>query len=396
MKKKLLWIGLAVLAALALAWVLRPAPVLAETALITRGPFDRTVDEQAKTRVRDHYVVSTPLAGRIERIALVEGDVVRSGETLAVLHPVEPSLIDARTRGELENRVEAAKALKERAQANVIAAEVALTQARTDFERSTKLAAQHLVPAAQLDADRLLVELKIQELEAARAGVNAAGHEIDIAKAALSRASGRDLGGAAWFIRAPVEGRIVRILQTSEATLDVGTPLVEIADSRNLEVVAEVLTTEAAELRPGARVELTNWGGPFGPRGAFEAHRTAAFTKISALGVEEQRVNVLIDIVSPPSQRPALGEGYRVDVRVAAFHSDSVLRVPTGALFKSGDRWSVYRVSADGRARRTDVEIGQRNATDAELLRGLAQNDRVVVYPSDAIEDGTRIASDKR
>jgi HlyD family secretion protein len=393
MKKKIIWIGLLVFAGLALAWVLRPQPVLAETARITRGAFERTVDEQAKTRVREHFVVSTPLAGRVERIALIEGDIVRSGETLAVLHPVEPSLIDARTRSELENRVAAAQAAKERAQVSVIASEAELSQAQADFERSTTLAAQKLVPPAKLEADRLLVALKTQELAAARASVHVAGHEIDVARAALSRASGADQGGAAWFIRSPVEGRIVRVMQISEATVGVGTPLLEIADARNLEVVAEVLTSEAAQLKPGARVDLTNWGGATTLEARLRRIEPLAFTKISALGVEEQRVNVLIDIVSPPSEWTTLGEGYRVDAHISAFHSDNVLRVPTGALFRSGEQWTVYRVSADGRARLTRVEIGQRNATDAELLRGLAENDRVIVYPSDAIKDGTRVAS---
>ena len=393
MKKKIIWIGLIVLAGLALVWVLRPQPVLAETARITRGPFDRTVDEQAKTRVRDHYVVSTPLSGRVERITLLEGDMVKSGEVLAVLHPVEPSLIDARSRGELENRVEAAKASKERAQVGVIAAAAALTQARADFERSTTLARQNLVPPAKLEADRLLVALKTQELEAAHAGVDVAGHEIDVARAALSRASGRDSGGSDWFIRSPVQGRIVRVLQISEATVGVGAPLLEIADTRNLEVVAEVLTADAAQLKPGARVDLTNWGGARTLEARLRRIEPLAFTKISALGVEEQRVNVLIDIVTPPSEWAGLGEGYRVDAHISAFHSDNVLRVPTGALFRSGEQWTVYRVSDDGRARLTRVEIEQRNATDAELLRGLAENDHVIVYPSDAVHDGTRIAS---
>ena len=391
MRKKIIWIGLLVTAGLALAWLLRPQPVLAETARITRGAFERTVDEQAKTRVREHFVVSTPLAGRVERISLIEGDIVRSGETLAVLHPVEPSLIDARTRSELENRVAAAQAAKERAQVSVIASEAELSQAQADFERSTTLAAQKLVPPAKLEADRLLVALKTQELAAARASVHVAGHEIDVARAALSRASGADQGGAAWFIRSPVEGRIVRVMQISEATVGVGTPLLEIADARNLEVVAEVLTSEAAQLKPGARVDLTNWGGATTLEARLRRIEPLAFTKISALGVEEQRVNVLIDIVSPPSEWTTLGEGYRVDAHISAFHSDNVLRVPTGALFRSGEQWTVYRVSADGRARLTRVKIGQRNATDAELLRGLAENDRVVVYPSDAIKDGTRV-----
>jgi HlyD family secretion protein len=391
-KQKAIWIGISALTALALVWLLRPEAVPAETARITRGAFDRTVDEQAKTRVRNHYIISTPLAGTVERITLIEGDSIKPGETIAVLHPTEPSLLDARTRSELEGRLAAARAAREHADAGVAKAQAELAQARTDLERTTKLAAQNLVATAKVETDTLMVSLKEKEVEAARAGVHVADHDIDVARAALSRASGGATTGLAWLIRSPVQGRLVRVMQVSEATLGVGVPLVEIADAADLEVVVEVLTADAAQVKPGARVDLTNWGGAGALEGRVRRIEPLAFTKISALGVEEQRVNVIVDILTPPSERPSLGEGYRVDARISTYHNDNALRVPTGALFRSGDRWSVYSLTADGRARLTAVEIGQRNSADAELLKGLAEGDRVVVYPSDAIRDGTRIA----
>jgi len=390
-RNKVAWLAIAVLAGAALVWALRPSPVDVEIVAITRGPFDKTVDEQAKTRVRNHYVISTPLAGTVERITLLEGDSVKPGETIAVLHPTEPPLLDARTRSELEGRLAAAHAAREHADAGVAKAQTELAQARADLERTTKLAAQKLVPAAKVETDTLMVSLKEKELEAARAGVHVADHDIDVARAALSRASGGATTGTAWLVRSPVEGRLVRVMQVSEATLGVGVPLVEIADAADLEVVVEVLTADAAQVKPGARVDLTNWGGAGALEGRVRRIEPLAFTKISALGVEEQRVNVIVDILTPPSERQSLGEGYRVDARISTYHNDNVLRVPTGALFRSGDRWSVYRVASNGRARLTPVEIGQRNSADAELLKGPAEGDRVVVYPSDAIKDGTRI-----
>jgi HlyD family secretion protein len=391
-RNKVTWLAIAALAGAALVWALRPSPVAVEIVAITRGPFDKTVDEQAKTRVRNHYVISTPLAGTVERITLTEGDSVKPGETIAVLHPTEPSLLDARTRSELVGRLAAAQAAKEHAEVGVAAAQAELAQARIDLDRTTKLAAQNLVAKAKVETDTLTVALKTQELEAARASVHVAQHDVDVARAALSRASGGATDGSAWLIRSPVQGRLVRVMQVSEATLGVGVPLVEIADAADLEVVVEVLTADAAQVKPGARVELSNWGGPGVLEGRVRRIEPLAFTKISALGVEEQRVNVIVDILTPPSERTDLGEGYRVDARISTYHNDNVLLVPTGALFRSGDRWSVYAVTPGGRARLTPVEIGQRNSADAELLKGLAAGDRVVVYPSDAVKDGSRVS----
>jgi HlyD family secretion protein len=391
-RSKLTWIAVVTALVIVFAWALRPSPVPVEIVPITRGAFDKAVEEQAKTRVRNHYVISTPLAGTIERITLLEGDAVKPGETIAVLHPTEPTLLDVRTRSELEGRLQAARAAKEQTEVGVASAQAELAQARADLERTKKLAADKLVAPAKVESDTLLVALKEKELEAARASVHVAEHDVDVARAALSRAAGNGAEGTAWYIRSPVQGQLVRVMQVSAATLGVGFPLVEIADTADLEVLVEVLTSDAAQIKPGARVELTNWGGSQALEGRVRRIEPLAFTKISALGVEEQRVNVIVDILTPPSERPGLGEGYRVDARISIYHQDNVLRVPTGALFRSDDHWSVYAVTADGRARLTAVEIGQRSATDAELLKGLAAGDQVVVYPSDAVKDGSRVA----
>jgi HlyD family secretion protein len=305
---------------------------------------------------------------------------------------VEPALLDARTRAELEARLEAARAARERAAASAAAAEVALAQAAADLRRTEQLAGEKLVAVSRLDTDRLTLALRQKERDAAAAAAHAATHDVDVARAALSRALGHAPATAAPLpVVSPVDGRVVRVLQKSEATLPAGTPLLEIADPQDLEVLAELLTSEAAQLAAGAPVTLTNWGGSGALRGQLRRIEPRAFTKISALGVEEQRVNAIIDILSPRAERARLGEGFRIDVRILAYRADDVLRVPTSALFRSGDQWSVFVADSGGRARTRNVTLGERGTSDAELKSGLAQGERVIVYPSDAVTDGTRV-----
>lgn len=387
--------ALSVVVVVVLARALIPSPVVVEMSTVTRGPFEQTVDEQAKTRIRDHYVVSSPLAGELDRIALREGDDVVAGSIVARLHPVLPALLDARSELELRRRVEAAQAAQERAGARVKQAELALTLTRLDLERSRKLAESKMVAQTKLESDELTFEMSGRELESARADAHVAQHDIDIAAAALARA--RQGGGtgaeADWLLRAPIGGRVLRVQQKSGGTVSVGAPLVEFGDPGNLEVVIELLTTEAPKVDSGASVRLDNWGGPLPLSGRVRRIEPWGFTKISALGVEEQRVNVLVDIVTDPRQWNSLGDGYRLDAHIRVYERADALRVPTGALFRSGAQWSVFAVAADGRARRVDVTVGHRNETFAEILGGLVQGHRVVLYPSDAVRDGVRLTA---
>lgn len=389
-----LWISAAVVLVALVTWALLPAPIAVDVDTVRSGPFAQTVDEQARTRIRDHYAVTAPLNGEVDRITLREGDDVPGGSTIARLRPALSALLDSRTELELRRRVEAARAAKEAAEARVARGQVAVAQARLEAERSRKLMESHLVAAAKLETDELTLSMTGQELESAKADAHVAQHDIDIALAALARAREGGRGGAAaeWPLTAPIAGRVLRVQQKSSGTVSVGTPLIELGDPSNLEVLIELLTTEAPQVAPGAPVQLVNWGGPRPLSGRVRRIEPQGFTKISALGVEEQRVNVLVDIASPRRDWESLGEGYRLEARIQVYQQDKALTVPTGALFRVGERWFVYQVTPERKAQRVGVTIGRRSDRVAEVLDGLHEGDQVIVYPGDAIGDGVHVS----
>ena len=310
MRKTRTWIiGGAALAAIIalLAWAFAPRPLQVELATVDIGRFEVTIDEDGKTRVRDRYVVSAPLAGRLSRIALREGDAVTPDAVLATLAPTLAPMLDARTSAELAVRVETADAMVERAQTRIERAKVAMEQARTVLKRDEKLAADRFISANQLDTDRLAVRAAQKELDSATQDRHVAGHELDQARAALAAVRNDD--DATFAVRAPVAGRVLRVLQTSAGTVALGTPLLEIGDTGQMEIVAELLTTDALQATPGTPVRIERWGGGTPLAGTVRRVEPAGFTKISALGVEEQRVNVLIDIDSPLPEWQAAGDG---------------------------------------------------------------------------------------
>lgn len=375
-----------------LVWVLIPSPVRVEIAAVTRGALEETVDEQAKTRIRDHYVLSAPLSGELDRIALREGDAIAAGQTVARLRPVVPALLDSRTELELRRRVEAARAAQERAAARLAQAQVALEQARLEVERSRKLAESKLVAVAKLESDELTFLMAQREIDTANADVHVARHDVEVAVAAVSRAHEGARTDEDWLLKAPIAGRVLRVQQKSAGTVSVGAPLIEFGDLSDLEVVIEQLTNEATRVTPGAPVRFDDWGGAQPLLGRVRRIEPWGFTKISALGVEEQRVNILVDFVSPHEQWASLGEGYRLDAHIQVYRNDNALRLPTGALFRVGDQWTVYAVDNRDRARRVPVRIDHRGALFTELLGPLTEGARVIVYPGDTIRDGVRVA----
>ncbi|MEW6613097.1 MAG: efflux RND transporter periplasmic adaptor subunit [Pseudomonadota bacterium] len=380
--------AVAVLAAVVMAFLPQPVPV--DLAPVTRGSFEQTVDEDGKTRVRERYVVAAPLAGRLQRIVLEAGDPVRAGQVLATIVPSAPALLDVRTEQELRARLGAAEAARARAATAVASAQAALSQSRADYARSRELAAQNFLPRSQAERDALAVELNARELEAARFQLQVAAHEVAQARAALSQARQGAMPGVRWDIRAPVAGRVLKVLHESEGDVPLGEPLLELGDPADLEVVVDVLTTDALQIEPGDPARIERYGGaPL--QGRVRLVEPSAFTKISALGVEEQRVNVLIDIVSPRAQWQALGDNYRVDARIVVYRRDDVVKVPSSALFRRGEQWAVF-VAADGRAQARRVRLGRRGGLEAEVVQGLTPGEQVIVYPSDAVKDGVRIA----
>ena len=387
------WIVGAAAAAGLLVWAFAPRPVEVETVTVTRGPFRKTVDEDGKTRVRDRYVVSAPVPGRLLRVELKAGAPVEPGALLARLAPAPPAPLDARTELEYRERAGSADASRLRATANLERARVALEQAKAEETRAAQLASQGFASRQALDNAQREVELKTKELAAARFDEDAAAHQLAMAQAALSRyrqEPGGKTGGAAWEIRSPVAGRVLRVIQESEVPVAAGAPILEVGDPRALEVVVDVLTADAAEIRPGAAVELDHGGGAPVIAGRVRLVEPAAFTKISALGVEEQRVNVVIDFAAPATAWGNLGDGHRVDARITIDTRDDAVLVPISALFRHGDGWAAFAVSG-GRARLQPVATGPRNGVAAVVLSGLETGAQVIAYPGDAVADGVKV-----
>lgn len=385
--------GLAAVAA-ALAWAFSPRPVLVETAEVGRGRFEQTIEEDGKTRVRERYTVSAPLMGTLQRIRLKAGDAVEKGDLLAVIAPAAPALLDLRTERELQERVGAAEAGLARARTAVARAGSALSQSKADLERTRKLAEKGFVSPTQLERDQLAVSLGTRELEAARFEEDAAGHQFEQAKAALLQVRRDARNGRPalrqWEIRSPVAGRILRVAQESEGVVPIGAPLLELGEPADLEVVVDVLTSDAVRIPQGAAVRLVQYGAAEALAGRVRRIEPSGFTKISALGVEEQRVNVLIDIVSPRSQWQSIGDAYRVDARIVVFSQEDAVKVPASALFREADNWMVFIVS-DGVARKRTVQIGRRSGVEAMVATGLQPGERVIVYPADRVSDGVRV-----
>ena len=394
-RKTVLGLGAAALAlAGLLAWAFAPRPLPVEVATATLGRFETTIDEDARTRLVDRYVVHAPLAGRLPRLALREGDAVEANAVLGTLLPAFSPLLDPRTLRELQARVGAAEAGAQRAATRIEAAKVAIEQAKNELRRSEQLAQQGFVAPTKIDADRLAAQAAQKELDTAADGLHVARHEAEQARAALGAARGGGAGGFA--LRSPVAGRVLKLHQTSETVVALGAPLVELGDTGKLEIVAELLTTDALAARPGSAVRIERWGGPGALQGRVRRVEPAAFTKVSALGVEEQRVNVLIDLTSPAAEWAALGDGFRVAVRIVTRSEDQVLRVPVSAVFPrvGGDGFAAYVVE-DGRARLRPVTVAARNGQDAWVTEGLAAGAVLVVYPGAAVADGVRVAPRK-
>jgi HlyD family secretion protein len=364
-----------------------------ETAAVTRGTFEAVIEEEGRTRVRERYVVSAPLAGVLQRIALREGDAVQPGDAVALLTPVLPVLQDERTLREQQARLEMALAARERAAAHVARAQVGVQQARAEAARSGELVRQGFVSLSKFDNDQLAVQAAQRDLEAAQQDGHVAGHDVEQARAALGAVQrGAASAARAFVLRSPVAARVLRVAQQSEAAVAAGTPLLELGDTARLEVVAELLTTDALQAQPGSRVLIERWGGAGVLEGRVRLVEPGAFTKVSALGVEEQRVRVLIDLAGDAAAWRALGDGYRVGVRIVTQSVEGAVQVPVGAVFpvEDGEAMAVYRLD-DGRARLQPVEVAARNGTQAWVTTGLQPGQAVVVYPSSAVRDGQRV-----
>lgn len=384
--RALLLIALAVLAAGGLAWMMRPTAVPVETAAVTRGPLEVWVEEQGRTRVREVYIVSAPLTGKTVRIDLHAGDPVAAGQTVALIRPADPPLLDARTRMELTAAASAADAAVRLASAELTRAQAQANYASAEWDRGRTLAERGVISAQALDQRRMARDTANAAVAEARAAVTVRRRERDSIRNRLGDPGDGNRPPVA--VRAPVSGSILRVDRESEQVVQAGEPILQIGDPRDIDVVVELLSTEAVEVEPGAPARIEGWGGP--PLQAkVRRVEPSGFTKVSALGVEEQRVLTYLDFADPV-QAARLGHDFRVTARIITSSAPSAVRVPTSALFRQGSDWAVYRVRA-GRAELAKVRIGRRNEDAAEVLGGLNPGDAVVAYPGDRLSDGVRV-----
>lgn len=397
-------VTLVLLALLALlAWALRPQPVDVDLAVVTRGTVEVSIREEGRTRLKDVYVVSAPVAGRVLRLDIEVGDRIDAGETvLATFQPSDPAILDVRTRSEVASEVRAAEAATELALAEREQAQAERRFADAELARLLPLAEQGTISEAELDRARLEADRARAALARANANVAVKQSQLEMARARLITVSGEDDASPAdasrWIIpvRAPVDGRVMRILQESEGVVAAGTPLLEVGDQRQLEIVVELLSTDAVAVDAGDPVVIEQWGGPGDLEGIVRRVEPFGFTKISALGIEEQRVNTLVDLISPHERWQSLGHGYRVEARIVIDRARDVLTVPVSALFRSREQWSVFAVNADGHVALRAVQIGRRNQQVAEVIAGLAQGERVIVHPGDRVSDGVAVVARAR
>jgi HlyD family secretion protein len=367
--------------------VLRPRPVPVEVARARIGRLEVTVEETGVTRAHDHYLVSAPMAGTLVRIGLEVGDMVAEGQTVAEIAPLSAPLLDPRTRAEAEARLGAARSAELQARAQVARAGAAKQLADAELTRTRRLEAGGAVTAQALDRAAFEARLRDEELRSASFARKVAVEQVRLAQAALGsgRAALRHVD-----VVAPASGRVVRIQQKSAGVVQPGTPLLEVADPAALEVVVDLLTPDAVRVHPGTPVLVQGWGGqPIAGR----VHRIepAAFTRVSALGVDEQRVNVIVDLVDPRSRWEALGDAFRIEARLVVAEVDRALILPMGAVFRSGNGWAVFRIDG-GIARTTPVEVGQRAQALVEVRGGVSESDAVIVHPGDKVTDGVRVA----
>lgn len=382
---RLIAVGVVLLLAAVAVAIFRPKPVPVEVVTLRRAPLQEVVEDEGKTRMHDHYIVAATVAGKLRRITLDAGDKVRAGETIAW---IDPAPIDPRQKAGLEARVNSARANELQAEALLGKAKADAAQTQQDLTRGRLLFGQGIISQEALEKAETLHTSAEKQLLAAQSALEASKYQVEEARSALLlyQSGPSDLPTA---VVSPVDGRVLRLIEQSERVVAMGAPLVELGFAPRLEVVTDFLTRDAVLIRPGMPAEITDWGGNHVIPARVRVVEPGGFTKISALGVEEQRVNVICD---PTGLTDGLQDGYRANVRVIVWEGKDVLQVPSSAVFRSAGEWAVFVVKG-GRARKTVVNIGHRGETEWEVVSGLAAGDRVIVHPSAEVDDGVRVAA---
>lgn len=374
----------------AIGFSFRPQPIEVDGAVVTRGPLEVTVNEDGRTRIREKYVVSAPLAGQLQRVILKPGDPLVAGQTLlATILPTNPDLLDPRNRTAAEARVKAAEAAVRRADANAEASKAAMESAQSQLDRRMRLRLGDASFDQEVEDANTNYRMRTEEHRSANVAREIASFELEVAQSSLLRSQPNDSTDAPeWHLDlvAPIQGKVLRVFQESAAVVAPGAPLIEIGDPRDIELEIDVLSTDAVRITPGAHMHIEHWGGDDVLEAQVRLIEPGAFTKVSALGVEEQRVNVIGDLVSPVPDN--FGDRFRFEARIVTWNSANVLRVPMSALFRHDRDWSVFTTDAEGKALLKTVRIGHHNSDYAEVLDGLAEHDRVVIFPSDRVVHG--------
>jgi HlyD family secretion protein len=388
-------IGVAVLAAL-VWWVYQPRALVVEVGQVSTGRFEQVIEEDGQLRLKNRYVITAPTQAELQRPTLKVGDAVKAGDVVAVLQPVSPQMIDARTRDVLSQRVGSANAARQATSAQVQRLQTALAQADLEAQRAAKLAQDNFISASARDQAQLAQQAARQSLNAGRAELAAADFMLAEARAALTRsepsASGRTAG--LWSLKSPVDGQVLKLHLDSAAPVNVGQPLVELGDLGAMEAVIDVLSGDVGAIQPGAAVSLSTGGRAAALTGRVERIEPVAFTKVSALGIEEQRVNVIVALAPDADAGKGLGDGFRVDARITVLTQDGALLAPSAALVRDGSGWRVFVVDG-GRARARAVTVKDRNADQAWIQDGLRAGETVLLYPGSMIEDGQSVKTRK-
>jgi HlyD family secretion protein len=396
LSSRLLAVAVAAAVAGGIAWGLAPRPVAVELRPVRRGTLVVRVADDGVTRIKERHLVSAPLAGQMGRVSLEAGDAVTASKTVVTtIEPTDPALLDPRAEAEARARVEAAQAARELAGHALHRARVQVTYTAADLARARELFPTKAVTREQLDAAERAWLTAVEDVDEAEQEVHVAEHLVGMMEAALVRtraAGGPAVGDSEWRldVTVPVDGRVLRVLREDAGVVTAGTPLVEVGDPRNLDVVIDLVSEDAARVAAGDRCEITAWGGGRPLAGTVRVVEPRGFTKVSPLGVEEQRVNVIVDFAGPAEERAALGDDFRVEAAITVDELDDAVRVPLAALFRHGRGEAVFVVVAD-RARLVPVRTGRRGDRDAEVLEGLAGGEAVIAYPSDRVADGVAV-----
>ena len=395
LRRPILWGVITGLVLTGLVVAFRPRAVLVDVSPATQGSLLVTVEDDGRTRVHDVYVISAPVTGRMRRIDLHAGeDVVALETVVAEIEPVDPSFLDPRSQADAEAGVRAAESAEAEARAAVEGAQAEVDFARSELDRARELIRQELLAQAALDDAERTYRTRRAALLTAQAALDRSAYERERARAQLLSPveALRNPGACACIaLRSPIDGEILQLLEQSETVVTAGTPLVEIGNARDLEIVVDLLSADAVKVQPGQRVIVDGWGGDRPLEGRVRLVEPFGYTKVSALGIEEQRVNVIVDIVSPLEEWDRLAHGYQVDAGIVLVERQNVLKVPLTALFRNGSDWAVF-VAAGGRARLRSVVLGERTSSEAEISEGLDDGEYVILHPSDRIADGVRVA----